>query len=76
MMTLVWNLKYGQSITLSGAVAHRKSEAGGTVAHMEMITEIMKVNETAKEQRIIEGDKKAWRTSSNTYSEKLSYCKY
>ena len=44
MMTLVWNLKYGQSITLSCAVAHRKSEAGGTVAHMEMITEIMKVN--------------------------------
>lgn len=34
---------------LSCVVAYWKREAGDTVAHMEVIIEIMKVNEIAKE---------------------------
>lgn len=34
---------------LNCAVAYWKREAGDTVAHMEVIIEIMKVNEIAKE---------------------------
>lgn len=60
-MTLVWNLVYWQDSTLSCAVAYWKCEAGDTVAHMEVITEIMKANEIAKEQRIIKDSKEARR---------------
>lgn len=50
MMTLVWNLQYWQDFMLSCAVACWNHEAGDTVTHMEVITEIMQVSEIAKEQ--------------------------
>lgn len=63
MMTLVWNPMYWQDFTLSCAVAYWKCEAGDTVAHMEVITDIMQGNKIAKEQRMIKDGTEAWRTS-------------
>lgn len=61
-MTLVWNLCTGRtSFIWSSVVAYWKCEAGATVAQVEVITEIMKVNEIAKEKRIIKDGKEAWR---------------
>lgn len=57
-------------------MSYWKCEAGDTVARMDMIIEIMKVNEIAKEQGIIKDGKEARRTSRKAYLEKLSNCKY